>query len=141
MLGSGQSDTGTETFTLFDVSTDLASLAAGTASTAFADLGSGLSFGSVDIAPVSFSFDTVGIDLNADALASILLGQTFALGGAITSLSGVGEEFVFGGTGSIGLARLDLLVDVPSPVPVPGALPLFLSALAGVIVAARRRRA
>jgi len=139
-LGSGASDTGTETFTLFDVSTDLASLIAGTAGTdAFADLGGGVSFGSVDIAPVGFSFDLVGIDLNAAALAAIQFGQTFALGGAITSLAGVGEEYLFGGTGSIGLARLDLVVDDAVSVPAPAALPVMLSALVG-LTAVRRRR-
>lgn len=139
-IGSGASDTGSETFTLFDVTTDLAALAAGTAgAAAFADLGGGVSYGSVDVAPAGFSFDLVGIDLNAAALAAILPGQAFALGGAITSLSGAGQEFLFGGTGALGLARLDLLVDDAVAVSAPAALPLMLTALAGFSLVRRRR--
>jgi hypothetical protein len=140
-LGSSRSDTGSETFTLFDVTTDLGSLLAGTAGVgAFDDLGSGTVLGSETIAaPGGFSFDTVGIDLNTAGLGLIVGGERIVLGGALTSLSGVGEEFLFGGTGTLGLARLDIVLAEPAAVPAPASLPLFLPALAALTLLARRR--
>lgn len=141
--GSSTSDLGGETFALFDVTTDLAALLAGTGGTAaFDDLGTGAVLGSADIAaPGGFGFGTVGIDLNAAGLGLIASGQTLVLGGAVTSLAGVGEEFLFGGTGSLGLARLDLTLADPAAIPGPGALSLLLPALGALTLLARRRRA
>ncbi len=135
-LGSGASDTVTETVSLFDVSTDTATLTGGTGGIpAFQDLGTGLLLGSADIQPAGFSFDLVSIGLNPTGLGLIGSGQRLVLGGAITSLSGVDQEFLFGGTGgATGLARLDLTVAVPAPV----ALSLFLPALAGLVLLRRR---
>jgi hypothetical protein len=92
----------TETFALYDVSTPVASLtassAAGPAGVAvFDDLGSGAVFGE-RVMSVADNGTTVSLALNADGLSALnaARGGLFALGGALTSLGGAADEYVFG---------------------------------------------
>lgn len=86
-----------ETFGLFDVTSDLPSLLDGSGGvTAFDDLGNGISYGSASVLTETRS-GTLSIALNALALLDLnaAIGGDFALGGAVTSLSG-GTELLFG---------------------------------------------
>lgn len=87
----------TETFGVFDVTSDIPSLLDGSGGiSAFEDLGSGASYGVASVLTDSTS-GTVSIALNALALLDLnaAIGGDFALGGALTSLSG-GTELLFG---------------------------------------------
>jgi large repetitive protein len=110
----------TETYTLFDVSTPVSTLSAGGEglTSIFADLGSGVSYGSQ---VVSHADDDriVTISLNAAGIAALneANGQ-FAFGGAITTLSREGfmDEYVFGETGFVTDTR-QLVIEASSSVP------------------------
>ena len=88
-----------ETLSLFDVSTAIATLrSSGSGQIAiYNDLGSGVNFGQQTILSSSNNF-TQYISLNAAALADLnsKLGSQFAMGGALTSLSGTATQRVFG---------------------------------------------
>ena len=86
-----------ETFSVFDVTSDIPSLLDESGGVeAFEDLGSGTSYGFADVLTDSTS-GTLSIALNALALLDLnaAVGGDFALGGAVTSLSG-GTELLFG---------------------------------------------
>jgi hypothetical protein len=86
-----------ETYKIFDVNTPLASLVAGTGgTTAYADIGTGTSYGTYNISNADRG-QFVVINLNAAGLAAINanLGGKIAFGGAITTLSPVPEEEQF----------------------------------------------
>jgi hypothetical protein len=102
-VNAGFSNAGddSETLALFDVSTDAASLNTNDATNAaiFADLGTGRSYGTFEVsrglgnAVVSFPLNSAAVaDLNASRAGF------FSIGGALASLSGRGEEFLFGGS-------------------------------------------
>ncbi|MFO0798570.1 MAG: S8 family serine peptidase [Gemmataceae bacterium] len=110
-----QSPDATETYTLFDVTTSIASLTGGTAGVAgFADLGSGVSYGSVTVSAAS-NGTLVVISLNAAGLAAVAAAQggQFAVGGALTTISGAANQFLFGGTNS-GVTR-QLVIETTAP--------------------------
>ena len=92
----------TETFTLYDVSTPIASLSASSAIgpagvAVFDDLGTGTVFGQ-RVVSAADNGTTISLTLNADGLAALnaARGGLFALGGALTSLGGADNEYVFG---------------------------------------------
>jgi len=126
----------TETYTIFDVSTNLPDLVGGTGGIpAFNDLGSGSIYGSY-LASDADDNSFLDIPLNGAALVSLneTAGQ-WATGGAFTTLDndfGTLEQ-MFAGTGNLPLNFTQLIV---TPIPAPAALPLLLMpALFG-----RRRR-
>jgi hypothetical protein len=132
---------GTETYTLFDVTTPIASLTAGGTGLVgtFNDLGSGTAYGNRTYSKAD-ELQVREIALQAagvNALQAALGGQ-FALGGAITTIDHTNFfEHVFGG--SFGL-NAQLVLDVePVPVPEPATLALVGFGLAAAVV--RRRRA
>lgn len=89
----------TETFSLFDVTTSIASLTAGGGGLVgtFADLGTGVSYGT-KVVSAADNGTVIEIALNAAAIAAInaSAGSSFALGGALTTIGGVsGTEAVF----------------------------------------------
>src|SRR5262249_58390971 len=92
----------TETLSFFDVSTPLASLqATGSGQTAiYNDLGTGATFASRTVSTAD-NGTLVSVGLNAAGLAAIqaAAGSSVALGGALTSISGTANQFVFGFTG------------------------------------------
>lgn len=86
-----------ETLGIFDVTSDIPTLLDGSGGVAaFDDLGSGISYGGASVLTDSTS-GTLSIALNALALLDLnaAIGGDFALGGAVTSLSG-GTELLFG---------------------------------------------
>jgi hypothetical protein len=105
----------TETYAVFDVSTPIATLqASGTGRTdVFADLGTGAAFGTRDVSAID-NGQIVSIDLNSTAINSLnaALGGQFAVGGAVTSLSGTAIQYVFGSSGT-GVRQLVLNLGQP----------------------------
>ena len=93
----------TETYSLFDVSTPLASLeATGTGQTAiFNDLGSGTALGSRNYSAADNGAIT-SIPLNSSAVNSLnaARGGQIAVGGALTTISGTATQEVFAFTGT-----------------------------------------
>jgi hypothetical protein len=90
----------TGTYTLFDISPGNLGGLGTNSQTIWADIGSGISYGSYVASSANSSGTTIAIPLNAAALAAInaSVGSSFALGGAITTLQGGSEvELLFGG--------------------------------------------
>jgi hypothetical protein len=106
----------TETYSLFDVSTSIAALeATGSGQTAiFNDLGTGTTFGSRDISATDRN-TVVTIGLNAAAIAALnaTRGGQFALGGAVTTISGTSTQDVFGFSGNTTDVRQLVLTFAP----------------------------
>ena len=133
-----ESVTAVGTFTLFDVSTPIASLAGGTGGVAaFNDLGTGITLATYNASPSS-SYQFVTISLNTDALAYLNdhLGGTVALGGRF-----FGNGYMFGGSGGSTLTQLEYQIN---PVPAPGSGTLLgfgLTSLAGFRAVRRKTRA
>jgi hypothetical protein len=77
-----------ETYALFDVTTDLGVLVAGTGGvTAYDDLGGGAFFGSVEVSAAD-NGQFVEVDLNADGIAALNSANgLFAFGGDLTTIS------------------------------------------------------
>lgn len=142
----------TENFSLWDFTGDVAALrsygfsnppSAAAATAIRDDLRSGISYGSAVLSrPASGGMSNVVVTLNADAVAAInsTLGSTykfFAIGGFSDSLADGGLQYLFNSSGGgPGIASLDV-----APVPVPAALWLLSSGLAGLGALRRRKLA
>ncbi len=104
-----------ETYTTFDVSTAIADLMAtnSTRTDIHADLGSGSTYGSVQVLDPSNNV-VVELSLNGSGLAALNSAQGLvAIGGALTSLRGQDDEYIFGGSDGSGLRQLVLTVGSP----------------------------
>jgi hypothetical protein len=129
----------TDTFSLFDVSTDIPTLIGSSGSISiFSDLGSGNVYGSTDYVPSAGNV-IVSIDLNATAILAMnnALGSEFALGGAVQNFVG-GRSFqtIFGGSaGPNGVTLMITTAEVPEPTSFS-----LLAAAAMALVAVWNRR-
>jgi hypothetical protein len=101
--GGYHSSLASDTYGLFDVSTPVAALAAsGTGQTGiFNDLGSGVSYGSQTITMANDG-TVISTPLNAAGIAAFnsSRGGLFAVGGALTSISGSSTQVLFGSSGN-----------------------------------------
>src|SRR5256714_5328160 len=98
-----------ETLNLFDVSTPVASLEAsgsGTTTSVFDDLGTGTILATKTVTSAS----PVAIDLNANGLsyANARRGMALELGGAVSTISGSSDQWIFGNSGSNSTRQLSL---------------------------------
>jgi hypothetical protein len=123
------------TFSLFDVSTDPATLNnnTGTSAAIYNDLGTGTSYGVFRV-PNGGADDVLKFSLNAAGLADIQrhAGGFFSIGGSV--LGG----YLFGGSSGIGVQRLVVTTgSAGSPTPEPATLSLFA---AGALLAGAGRR-
>jgi hypothetical protein len=116
-----------ETVTLFDVSTPFAILTNGTGGVAaFNDLGAGTSYGSRAFTAADVWTVPVTMALNGAALTNLqsAVGALFAMGGAVTSLSGSADQTVFGATHLAGGLPVRLVLETqPAPPPPTPAVP------------------
>ncbi|MFO0848203.1 MAG: hypothetical protein U0871_06570 [Gemmataceae bacterium] len=136
-----------ETITLFGVTTPMDTLISGAGGVAaYTDLGTGPVYGS-GVVTAADNGRFVRIELNPTGLAALnaARGGSFAIGGAVTTLSGqtAAEEFVFGFSGfRLGFPGSpqdgDTFLDVVS-VPVPAGLLLGLLGAAPATALIRRR--
>ncbi|WP_162914529.1 PEP-CTERM sorting domain-containing protein [Desertibaculum subflavum] len=116
-----------ETLAFYDVTTLAAAFLDGTAGVAgFADLGTGILFGTRSVSAAD-NGTVIEIDLNAAALAALnaAAGGDFLLGGALTSIAGIFDQYVFGFTMVDFVAdhtRQLVLEVAPAAVPEPSAL-------------------
>ncbi len=134
-----QSADPTETYTLFDVTTAIASLRGQGGVAAYEDLGTGTIFGSV-VASAADNGKFISIDLNPDALAALdaARGGQFAVGGAITTIATSPSrrtQCLFAWTPQAAVpGNTTLEIVVPEP-----ATPTALALLAGTALLRRRR--
>jgi hypothetical protein len=134
--GNYESPDASETYVLYDYSGDKSQLVLGTGDVGtFTDLGSGTIYGQTTVDGPAGLMGEISIDLSSAALTDIMVaaltGPQFAIGGALLSLSRPTNQnellFSLSGQDLLPVARLTL--EVTSPVPLPGALVLFASAL------------
>jgi hypothetical protein len=144
-----QSPDATETFGTFDVTTAFATLVNGTGGVgAYNDLGGGTSFGTVSVSSADNGTNTngqfVSVALNSSAITAInnALGGNFAIGGAITTISGLSNQFIFGFTNDTN-ANVRLVLEqgtTTATTPEPASLALWGLGALGCAVAGYRRR-
>jgi hypothetical protein len=105
-----------ETWGLYDVSTNLGDLTEGAGGVgAFSDLGSGVAFGQA-IVSASDMGSFIEVTLNAAALASIgSAGGLWALGGRLLDLGGADPEVIFAFSDQDPRVELELTRAVPAP--------------------------
>lgn len=136
-----ESPDATETYSLFDVSTSIASLTAGGSGLTgtFADLGSGTSYGSL-VMSVSDNGTVVTISLNSAGIAALnaAAGGSIAIGGAVTTLTMttnvIENVFAFSSNGT---ETKELVL---TTIPEPSSLALFGVGALGLGGARWRRR-
>ncbi len=123
-----------ETWSLFDIVTNINSLMDGTGGlSAFNDLAAGTGYGSQNVSTAD-NGAYVEVTLNASALAAISSAAgNFGIGGALTTLGGSGDEKLFWYSHED--PRVELVVNT---IPVPAAVWLFGSGLLGLVGVARR---
>ena len=125
----------------YDYSGSIADLLAGVDGLAnYADLGSGVEYGNVDITDADEGL-FVNIALNADAIAAInSVSGLFVIGGAMTTLDGdlTNNEWAFAMTENSPLSSSRLAL---TPVPEPTGALLMLAGMAVVQSAWRRSAA
>lgn len=137
-----QSPDPTEAYTLFNVSTPVSTLKAGgfPLTDIYTDLGSGISFGSQTISAQDNN-SVVTIALNATGVASLNSARSglYAIGGSITTISGLDTQSVFQSTG-FGDTRQLIITPVPATVSEPANSPLVAFSFLGLICVATRHR-
>lgn len=134
--------TGAQTVTFWDVSTPMVSLKNDTSNLAtFEDLGTGVNYGSTPV-PTGSNSDIITFALNGAAMASLsaAAGGEWATGASTSGEGSDANSNIFEGSNDPGThhtLELDLLD--ASAVPEPGALAMFLPALALFGVLKQRR--
>ncbi len=121
-------------YNLYDVITPIASLVAGGTGllATYEDLGSGVQFGTANLAATPAGRITIDIPLNASAIAAINASTTsFAIGGHYTS-----QFHAFGGTNTTEVRQL---IIETAQVPVPGTVALIGLGLLGLASTKRYR--
>jgi hypothetical protein len=134
---------GFETLTLFDISPGNISclLAANCGVPGYDDAGTGVQYGSLDISSGTGDQVIVFNFAGRDAFNAAAGNGFFAVGAALTSLDGTGDEIVNYQTRGYGPYPQVQLVEATPPVPVPAAVWLFGSGLIALAGVARRRTA
>jgi hypothetical protein len=132
----------TETLNIYDVTTAAGSITDGTAGVAgFADLGSGSVYGTRSVSAAD-NGTAVEIALNSAAIAGMQSATgLFLLGGALSSISGPADQYVFGFSmaGFVTDHTRELVLDVaPAAVPEPGTVIYGLVGL-GLVLVGRRK--
>jgi hypothetical protein len=104
---------GSETWTVYDVNvTSIANLVGAIDNaTSFNDIGSGTSYGSANVVWTGVT-TPVNVNLNASAVSALnsAIGGQFALGGRVTTIGALGDEYVFGGSSSAYSRTLTLII-------------------------------
>lgn len=137
----------TEQWTVMSVETTVTDIMAGhsAGSTAgidiFNDLQNGNLYGSTTISVPTISDAIISVSFTgANSISDIAssIGGLFAVGGYVSSLNSLSDEFLFSGT-SGQLASVNLALETAT-VPVPPAIWLFGSGLLGLIAISRRKK-
>ncbi len=145
---SFQSNDARETLSLFDTSTSIASLTNGTAGmTAFNDLGSGTLLGSTQFSAANDgAFTAISLNASAISLLQGAIGNSFALGGALSTLGNSADQLLFATSGDFDFSPTDIRLSLVTsqgnftPVPEPSTYNLIGAiALLGIVVLRRRR--
>jgi hypothetical protein len=125
-----------DTWSLFDVTTGIQNLVtAATRNQTFADLGSGVNFGSLQYSAADRG-RTITVSLNDDALADMNAATgLWAFGGAVINLTPDTYQFIFSGSGPQSVPQLE--INIPEP---PSCLLAISALIASAIAWARRSR-